>query len=93
MLYFDLEMVFDIRLVVALDDIADVFNYKAVMKRIIEHVSVSEYQLVEKLAESITSLVLDEFDVTWIKLTLNKKGALTGATDVGVIIERGELSD
>ena len=89
-LHFDLEMAFDIRPAAASDDIADALNYKAVTKRIIEHVSASEYQLVEKLAESITSLVLDEFDVTWIKLTLNKKGALTGATDVGVIIERGE---
>ena len=83
-------MAFDIRPAAASDDIADALNYKAVTKRIIEHVSASEYQLVEKLAESITSLVLDEFDVTWIKLTLNKKGALTGATDVGVIIERGD---
>ena len=34
-------------------------------------------------------MVREEFGVPWVRLRLNKKGALRGATDVGVIIERG----
>ena len=88
-LHFDLEMSADIASAAVSDDIKDALNYKAVTKRIIEFVSNSEFQLVETLAERVAGLVRDEFDVAWVRITLNKKGALTGATDVGVIIERG----
>jgi dihydroneopterin aldolase len=33
---------------------------------------------------------LEEFQVPWVKLRVNKQGALRGARDVGVIIERGQ---
>jgi len=44
--------------------------------------------LVETLAEKITEIVLNEFEVEWVKLTLNKGEAVSGASGVGVIIER-----
>ena len=44
----------------------------------------------ETLAEKIASIILNEFNVPWVRLTLNKKGAIRGASDVGVLIERGE---
>jgi len=40
-------------------------------------------------AERITEIILQEFNVPWVRLQLNKKGALRGAKDVGIIIERG----
>lgn len=88
----DLEMATDIRKAAASDDLADTLDYKAVAKRVMDFVSNSEYQLVETLAEEICRLVREEFGVPWIKLCLNKKGALRGSRDVGVIIERGERS-
>lgn len=87
-IHLDLEMAFDIRKAAASDDIADTLDYKAVSKRLIEFVSNSSFQLVEKLAESIAGIVLNEFDVSHVRLVLNKKGALSSAVDVGVIIER-----
>ena len=48
----------------------------------------SEFQLVETLAENICQIILNEFDVSWVKLKLNKGEAITGAEGVGVIIER-----
>lgn len=85
----DLEMATDIRKAAATDAIDDTLNYKAVAKRLIAFVEASEFQLVETLAERITGIVLDEFNVPWVRLTLNKTGAVRGAKDVGVIIERG----
>ncbi|HEB78080.1 MAG TPA: dihydroneopterin aldolase, partial [Methylothermaceae bacterium] len=38
-------------------------------------------------------IILKEFSVPWVKLTLNKKGAIRGASDVGIIIERGKRPD
>jgi dihydroneopterin aldolase len=85
----DLEMGADIRKAAASDRIDDTLNYKAVAKRLIEFVGASEYQLVETLAERIAELVLGEFQVPWLRLTVNKTGAVRGARDVGIVIERG----
>jgi dihydroneopterin aldolase len=84
----DIEMSTDIRATSKTDHIDQALDYKAVSKRLIDFVQNSEYQLVETLAEKITQIVLQEFEVTWIKLTLNKGEVLTGAQGVGVIIER-----
>ncbi len=85
----DLDMGADIRQAAATDDIAYTLDYKAVSKRVIEFVGTSTFFLVETLAEGITRIILDEFSVPWVRLTLNKKGAISGASDVGILIERG----
>jgi dihydroneopterin aldolase len=46
--------------------------------------------LVETLAERCADIVLNEFNVPWVRLTLNKIGAVSMARDVGVIIERSQ---
>jgi dihydroneopterin aldolase len=85
----DLEMATELRQAAATDRIEDTLNYKAVAKRLIEFVGTSRFQLVETLAERITAIVLEEFGVRWLRLRLHKPGALRGARDVGVVIERG----
>jgi dihydroneopterin aldolase len=86
----DLEMATDIRRAAHSDSIEDTLNYKAVAKRLIQYVGDSDFQLVETLAERCAALVLDEFDVPWLRLRLSKPGAVRGSRDVGIIIERGE---
>lgn len=85
----DLEMAADIAGAAASDSIDDTLDYKAVAKRLIAFVGESEFQLVETLAERAAQLVLDEFQVPWLRLTLNKAGAVRGSQGVGVVIERG----
>ena len=84
----DIEMGFDITAAAASDSIDDALDYKAVATRVREYVEASRFGLVEALAERIARLVLDEFPVTRVRLVLNKTGAVRGARDVGVIIER-----
>jgi len=86
----DLEMATDIRRAAETDDIADTLNYKAVAKRLISFIEGSEFLLVESMAESVADIVREEFSVPWLRLRLSKPGALRGAQDVGVIIERGQ---
>ena len=83
---FDLEMAADIRKAAATDSINDTLDYKAVAKRVIQFVEQSEFQLAEKVAQ----LILDEFTVPWVRVKLNKTGAIRGARDVGILIERGQ---
>lgn len=85
----DLEMQMDIRKSAKTDSIEDTLNYKAVAKRVIEYVENSQFQLVETLAEHVAEILLKDFGIEWLRVRVNKKGAVRGAGDVGVIIERG----
>jgi dihydroneopterin aldolase len=84
----DLEMAADIRRAAATDAIEDTLNYKAVAKRLIQFVEAADFGLVETLAEHVARIVVTEFDVPRVKVTLHKPGAVRGSRDVGVIIER-----
>ena len=84
----DIEMASDIAAAAATDSIEDALNYKSIAKRLIDFVGNSEFQLVETLAERIAQIIITEFHVPWLRLQVNKQGALRGARDVGVIIER-----
>lgn len=86
----DIEMGADIKKAAQNDDIGDTLNYKGVAKRLISFVEDSKFELVETLAERIAEILLNEFKVPWLRLQLNKQGAVRGVRDVGVIIERGK---
>jgi len=86
----DLEMATDIAKAAASDDIADTLDYKAVAKRLIAFVGESRFQLVETLAERVAEIILTEFNVPWVRVRLNKRGAVRYAGGVGVVIERGK---
>ncbi|HEX7045422.1 MAG TPA: dihydroneopterin aldolase [Burkholderiales bacterium] len=85
----DLDLATDVARAAATDRLADTVDYKAIAKRLIEYVGQSQFQLVETLAERVADIVLHEFGVRWVRVRINKKGALRQATDVGVVIERG----
>ncbi len=87
----DLEMAHDISRAAASDDIQFALNYKAIAKRLIAFVESSEFLLIERLADEVARIVMGEFQVPWLRLSVHKPGALRGARDVGVTIERGQV--
>lgn len=88
----DLEMAHDISKAAKTDDIQYALNYKEVAKRLIAFIEPSEFLLIESMAEQAAEIIMKEFSVPWLRLTLHKPGALRGAKNVGVIIERGVLT-
>lgn len=86
----DIEMSVDIEKAAQSDDIQYTVDYKAVARRITSFVESSQFLLVEKLISEIARIIRTEFGVAWVKVTLNKKGAISAASDVGIVIERGE---
>ena len=84
----NLEMGWDNRKAAKSDDIKDTLNYKAAANLVKELVDKSEVQLVEALAENIASLLLEEMNIPWIRVTLGKPMAVTDSAEVGVSIER-----
>ena len=88
-LVFDLELGTDIARAAKTDTLADTLDYKAISHAVFDYVESSKYQLVETLAEKVAELILRDFPVQWLSLTLNKPGAVSIAKSVGVKIERG----
>lgn len=85
----NVELGTDIRAAAEHDDISKTLNYKAVTEALYAFVSASELLLIETLAERCAAMIMTEFDVPWLRLSITKPGAMRQAKDVGVIIERG----
>ena len=85
----DLDMSADVRRAAETDAVDDTLDYKRVAKRVRQFAADSSFQLVESLAEAIAAIVRDEFDVSWVRVRVNKPGAIRNARDAGVLIERG----
>jgi|SRR5680860_107524 len=84
----DLEMAADIASAAASDAIEDTLNYKAIAERLSSFVEESRFKLIETLAERAADMLLTEFGIRWLKLSVSKPGAVRGAREVGVVIER-----
>ena len=84
----DLEMPVDCAKAAKSDDVSDTLDYKRVAKRVISFVESSEFMLVETMAHRMAVLILEEFGMEWIRISVNKPGAIRGSRDVGVAIER-----
>lgn len=84
-----LELSADIAHAAGTEDIESTLNYKTLSETLIEFLEQSRFQLIETMAERVCEIICNDFGVQWVKLTLHKPDALPGATDVGVIIERG----
>ena len=88
-LVIDLDFALDIGVASSTDDLKDTVDYKAISDRIMEFVSGSEFNLLEALGENLCQILMEEFELPWLWLKINKLGVLSGVKDVGIIIERG----
>jgi 7,8-dihydroneopterin aldolase/epimerase/oxygenase len=84
----DIEISADIRKAALSDSIGDTLNYKKVAKRVLAFVEGSQFHLVETLAEHVAMLLLEDFGIAWVRLSLSKPGAIRSSRDVGVLLER-----
>ncbi len=84
----DLEVPVDCGRAALTDEVADTVDYKKVAKRVLAFIEASEFKLVETLAHRLAMLLLEEFGLEWVRLQVNKPGAIRNSRDVGVVIER-----
>lgn len=70
------------------DDVHDTVNYKQIKNRIVEMVESSAFFLVERLAERIAEICLEDSGVQYARVLVEKPGALRFARSVGVEIVR-----
>ncbi len=72
--------------------IDDCLNYKTVAKLVGVLVASRHYDLVEDLAEELAASLMRKLGIPWVKVRLGKPFAVKKSAEVGVQIERGQLS-
>jgi dihydroneopterin aldolase len=84
----DLEIAIPGEEVFATGRIQDTIDYGAVVKRIKSVLAEERFGLIEKLADRIARLVLEEFKAREVTVSVTKCGVLREAKRVGVRVER-----
>jgi len=84
----NIEMEADCRAAGASDDFKDAVDYRAVTKRTIALVEGSAYFLVERLAEEIAKICLEDPRVSMARVRVEKPGAVRFSRSVGVEVVR-----
>lgn len=73
----------------ASDDIDDTIDYAVVVERLRSDLASQHFNLLEKLAEYVAGLLIEQFGARWVRVSIAKLGMMRGVKRVGVIIERG----
>ena len=70
-------------------DFADALDYAAVVKRLQAFAADHPHHLLERYAQAIADLLMNEFGAPWVKVRVAKLAAIPGVKELGVVIERG----
>jgi dihydroneopterin aldolase len=84
----DLEFPCDCTRAALSDSVDHTVDYKQVAKRVLAFVEGSKFRLIETLAHRLALALLKEFSLEWVKIDLNKPGAIRHSRDVGVSVMR-----
>jgi 7,8-dihydroneopterin aldolase/epimerase/oxygenase len=71
------------------DRIGETIDYSKVVARITGSLKENHFLLVERLAEHVAQIVMNEFKSPWVKVSVTKLAAIKGVKRLGVTIERG----
>ena len=74
------------------DDFRDAVDYRAVTKKVLALVETSSFFLVERLAEEIAKICLEDQRVEVARIRVEKPGAVRFSRSVGIEIERFQES-
>ena len=84
----DIEIYHNIKKATDSDNIKYAVDYKEISNRLVDFVQNSSFFLIETLAEKVASIILNEFNIKKVKVTIDKGNAIRKAVSVGVSIER-----
>lgn len=85
----DLELATDVARAARSDALKDAIDYHAVAEAASTFIAQAQPQLIETLAQQLAEKLMQDFGAPWVKVEVHKPGAVPGASDVSVAIERG----
>lgn len=86
----DLVMGWNIRPAALNDELDKTLDYAQISLVIEEFANNNAVDLLETLAERMSSFLMSQYQIPWLKLTIHKPNAVHNASSVGVEIERGQ---
>ncbi|MCP4049695.1 MAG: dihydroneopterin aldolase [bacterium] len=86
----NIELVTDLSKPARTDRIEDAVDYQRVADLVEQLVSGTEFNLLERLTEDICNKILNEFDVSSVRVCTGKPGALKQKCSVAVEMERSK---
>jgi dihydroneopterin aldolase len=69
-------------------EFADAIDYAAIVGRIKVFAADNPHPLLERFAEAIAKILLEEFNTPSVKVRVAKLAPITGVREIGVLIER-----
>ncbi|MEC7986164.1 MAG: dihydroneopterin aldolase [Myxococcota bacterium] len=85
---FNITMETDLRPAGVSDHLQDTVNYQTISERILEVVEETQYFLIERLAAHLATLILEEYPVDVVHISIDKPQALDTCRSVAVHITR-----
>jgi dihydroneopterin aldolase len=87
-LILDIEIDANLKLAGCSDNVTDTLDYGAIAERLAQIASRSSYQLLEALGEEMVNMILSDFNVSAVSLTINKPDILDNVEGVGIVLNR-----
>tara|TARA_Y100001970_G_C14210663_1_gene846692 strand:- start:758 stop:1120 length:363 start_codon:yes stop_codon:yes gene_type:complete len=88
----NIEVGTDIKRASETDDVQYSLDYKSLSIKVKDYVSNNQHDLIETLIENIAQMLLDEFDINYVTISISKPGAIRDSQDVGIEITRNKKS-
>ena len=70
-------------------DFNDALDYAAIVKRLQAFAANHPHHLLERYAQAVADLLMNEFGAPWVKVRVAKLAAIPGVKELGIVIERG----
>jgi dihydroneopterin aldolase len=86
--FFDLEIPCDASRPARKDDLNEALDYDRLTRRVREFAADTRFLLIETLVENTAAMLLKEFRLPWVALTVWKPGALKDCRNLGISIVR-----
>ncbi len=84
----DLDLSFDCHQACQSDDISHALDYYTVSQKLTHMISLSQFELIEALAEKCCQMLLNNFPIKKVKITLHKPEAIPNAKSAAVRLTR-----
>ena len=88
----NIEVGTDIKRASETDDVQYSLDYKSLSIEVKDYVINNQHDLIETLIENIAQMLLDEFDINYVTISISKPGAIRDSQDVGIEITRNKKS-
>ncbi|MGP1930231.1 MAG: dihydroneopterin aldolase [Arsenophonus sp. ET-YP4-MAG3] len=84
----DIEMGWNNRRAAKKDQIEYCLDYDKVSQVIIKYIETQKFVLIERIAQEVADIILNQFNSFWVRVKVCKPGVVINAKQIGVIVER-----